>query len=259
MVMKKITLVILAILLMGLKCPAEEVDNIFTNDPQTNVELHGYLEYDEVPQDTIYLESQEEETPANAIQLEENTYKANLNIKAPQKLGSKSLVSSKIKQTPAYNSKIMETASKFSTVEYNIQPVSSSYTTKKGNVSFGTTYDSGLSGARRTYSTGFFTRYDGKHYAMTSAFSKNIKSSYDEYNDKFYFAPELKITKRLSLVDVIQSDVMQVNKSNEVVLRYKPNFKNHADDVQFELGAGQSYYQNDYINSSVRFSTKFKL
>lgn len=259
MIMKRITLAILAIFLACCICSAEEINNIFTNDPQTQVELHGYLEYDEVPDETIYLEPQEEETPQKAIKLDGNIHKANLNINMPQKLGSKSLISSKIKQTPAYNSKIMETASKFSTFEYNIQPISSSYTTQKGSVSFGTTYDSGISGAQKTFSTGFFTRYDGKRFAMTTAYSKNTKASYDSYDDKIYFAPELKITKRLSLLDVIQSDVMQTDKSNEIVLRYKPNFKNYADDVQFELGAGQSFYKNDYINSSVRFSTKFKL
>lgn len=257
--MKKILLATLIILFSGSICNAEELDNIFTHDPQTNVELHGYLEYDEVPQDTIYLQDQEDEAAQNAVNLDENVYKANLKFKTPQKYGSKSLISNKIKQTPAYNSKTMEAASKFSTLEYGIQPISSSYSTKKGNISLGTTYDSSISGAQRNYSTGFFTKYEGKRYAMTSAFSKSTNSNYDEYNNKVYFAPELKITKRLSLLDVIQTDITQTNKSNEIVLRYNPNFKNHADEVIFELGAGQSYYQNNYINSSLRFSTRFKL
>ena len=258
MVMKKILLATLIVLLARPICLAEEINNIFTNDPQTNVELHGYLEYDEVPQDTIYLENQEE-APQDLIQLDDNVHKASLKLKAPQRLDSKSLISNKIRQTPAYNSKTMEMASPYSTIEYGIKPVSSSYSTKKGNVSFGTTYDSSISGAQRNYSTGFFTKYEGKHYAMTSAFSKSTSSRYSDYSDTVYFAPELKITKRLSLLDVINTDVSQINRSNEVVLRYSSNFKKHADEVQFELGAGQSYYQNNYINSSVRFSTRFKL
>ena len=49
-----------------------------------------------------------------------------------------------------------------------------------------------------------------------------MKEIEKERNDKFYIAPELKITKRLSLLDVMKTDVAQVNKSNELILRYTP-------------------------------------
>lgn len=120
-------------------------------------------------------------------------------------------------------------------------------------------YDSSLGSAQVNYSTGLFTKYEGKHFALSTAFSKNTNCNYDSYSDKFFIIPELKLTRRLSLLDVMQTDVNQINKSNELVLRYTPHFKKHPDDVQFEFGAGQSFYEDTYINSSVRFSTKFRL
>lgn len=258
--MKKILLAILILLFAHQFCLAEEeaVNNIFTNDPQTQTELHGYLQYDEVPDETIYLEETPIE-PINSIQLKEPEVKNNLNLKAPQKVGSKSLIPTKIKQMPALNVKTVDFVSKFSSPEYNFAPVSSYYSMESGKMSFGTTYDKGMSKAQQNYSTGVFARYDGKHFAITSAISKNASGRYDETSDSLYFAPELKITKRLSLLDAIESDVSQTNKSNEIILRYKPHWKKYADDVQFEVGAGQNFREDNYINSTVRFSTRFKL
>lgn len=260
--MKKILLATLIFFFTCQICLAEssgeELNNIFTNDPQTNMELRGYLEYDEAPSDTIYLEKNEE-PEQNAIQLIDSVYKNNLNIKAPQKIGSKSLIPSKIKQIPMFVNRDLDAASKFSTPEYSIAPISSSYSTKAGSVSFGTSYDSSLSGARSNYSTGVFTRYDGKHFALTSGLSKSTSDGFGSFSDKINFAPELKITKRLSLIDRVETDAGRINQSNEIILRYKPNLKKHADEVQLELGAGQSYYENTYTNSSVRFNTRFKL
>jgi len=236
----------------------EETDNIFTNDPQTNVELQGYLEYDDAPDETIYLENQVE-SQQNTVYLKSPTSKNGLNLKSPTKVGSKSLITSSIKQTPMTNVNNLDSASKFSTQEYSINPVNGSYSVKTRGISFGTTYNSDIDSSGASYSTGLFTKYDGKHFAFKTAFLKSTNSGYDSYTDRIYFAPELKLTKRLSLLDVMQTDMLQINRKNEVVLRYSPPIKKYADEVQFELGAGQSFYESNYINSSVRFSTKFKL
>lgn len=224
--------------------PEEEDENIFTNDPQTNMELQGFLEYTE---------------PENAVFLEDTAYKSSLNLKAPSKIGSKSFIPSKMKQSQYLNQRSLEAASKFSNVEYMMAPVSTSFKANAGNFSIGTMYDSSLDSTQLSYTTGIFTKYDGKYFAITTAFSKNAKTSSDTYSDKIYFAPELKITKRLSLLDIMQTDVMQTTKKNEVVLRYSPPLKKYADDVQFELGAGQSFSEDKQINSTLRFSTKFRL
>jgi len=235
-----------------------ETDNIFTNDPQTNTELQGYLEYDDTSDETIYLD-QQPESSQNTVYLKAPANTNSLNINKTTKVGSKSLIPSSIKQTPMTNANRLESASKFSTQEYNFRPTSSSYSVKNGGISFGTTYDSGLDSAQSVYSTSIFTKYEGKYFAFMTAFTKSTNNGYTSYNDKLFFAPELKLTKRLSILDIMQTDMLQINKKNEVVLRYTPSFKKYADEVQLELGAGQSFYENNFVNSSVRFSTRFKL
>ena len=248
-----------ALITSRLELPQEETDNIFTNDPQSETELQGYLQYDDVADDSIYLEPQLESTQ-NTVYLKAPTDSNSLKLKTPTKVGSKSLGSATTKQIQMTNTKRMNSAySMFSAQEYNITPVSSDYTVKKGSVSVGTTYNSGISSAQSSYSTGFFTKYEEKYYSITAGFTRGTNSSYAAYSDRMFFAPELKLTKRLSLLDVIQTDMLQVNRKNEVVLRYTPHFKRYADDVQFELGAGQSFYEENFVNSSVRFSTRFRL
>lgn len=251
--MKKILLLIL-ILVFGMQvCLADEetkedIDSYFTEEPEQVQELHGYLDYNQG------MDEQEQ----NAIILNTDGT-TGINITQPKSFSSKSLISNSKKPTfHPYNEDI-ESASKFSTQEYNISPVNSVYSKKFGKFSVGTVYNSFLDSAQVNYSTGFFTKYEEKHFALSAGFSKSTNSRYDSYNDKFYIAPELKLTKRLSLLDVMQTDVSQINKKNELVLRYTPHFKKYADEVQLELGAGQSFYDDNYINSSVRFSTKFKL
>lgn len=224
---------------------SEAVENIFTNDPETNVQLQGFLEYTEPPEDAVYLR--------------DTAYKSGLSLKAPAKLGSVSLIPIKLKQSPYSEQPKLGTASKFSNLEYVMTPTSSSYGGKMGNFSAGTMYNSSLDSAQLSYSTGIYTKYDGRHFAITTAFSKNTTSSFDSYSDKVYFAPELKITKRLSFLDIMQADVMQPTRKQEFVLRYTPPLKRFADEVQFELGAGQSFSEDKLMNTSVRFSTRFKL
>ena len=233
----------------------EDIDSYFVDKQEDssqiveqNTELHGYLQYN----------SPTQEPEQEIIQLEP-AETAHVNFSEPKRISSKSLIVSSKKPTFHPIQDDLEVASKFATQEYNIKPVSTSYVQKVGNMSFGTMYDSSLDSAQVSYSTGVFTKIEGKYFALKTAFSKNTNNSYDSYSDKIYFIPELKLTKRLSLLDVMQTDVYQINKSNEVVLRYTPHLKQHEDDVQLEVGAGQSFYQNTYVNSSVYFSTRFKL
>ena len=255
--MRKILLIILALFCCMQICFAEsgseeDIESFFTEkDPV--VELHGYLEYNNQQQ------SIEDEQEQNAVHLDGDVVTNSINFTEPKKIGSKSLISKSKKATfhPIQNN--LETASKFATQEYSISPISTTYSEKFGRLSFGTMYASSLDSAQVNYSTGVFTKYEGKIFALSTAFSKNTNSNYDSYNDKFYIAPEIKLTKRLSLLDIMQTDVNQINKKNELVLRYTPHFKKYADDVQFELGAGQYFHEDNYIKSSLRFSTRFNL
>lgn len=225
----------------------EQTVNDYTgsNTDQTS-ELNGYVQYND---------EQQEET---AIHLEPVETK-NINFSQPKKIDSSAPEGFKKPKLFPMENNALESASKFSTQEYDIAPVSSSFSGKVGKFSFGTMYNSSMGSARANYSTGIFSKYEGKYFALSTIYSKSTNSNYDSYSDKFSFAPELKLTKRLSLLDVMQTDVYRINTSNEVVLRYTPHMKKYADDIQFEVGAGQSYYDANYINSSVRFSTRFKL
>lgn len=251
--MKKILILLLTLVLGIQVCFAQEeieedIDSYFNTEPEQTTQINGYVEYNQ-------NETGQEQ---DIIQLEEPVSHNVINLSKPQAIESKSLLSGK---TPAFYpiQDSLKNASKFSTQEYSIRPVNTSYSRNFGKFSLGTMYDSSLSKARANYSTGLFAKYEGKYTALSLGFSKNTNSNYDSYSDEFFVAPELKLTKRLSLLDVMETDVNQINKSNELVLRYTPRFKNHKDDVQFELGAGQSFYEDNYIKSSVRFSTKFKL
>lgn len=253
--MKKILSLVLILFLSMSICLAtegteEDIDSYFNEEPEQATQLNGYLEYNQ--------NSEAQEVEPEAIQLD-HTETAGINFTKPKSFDSKSMISNSKKPTFHPIQDEFNAASKFSSPEYNISPVSTTYSKKYGKFSFGTTYNSSLSSARANYSTGLFTKYEGKHFALNTAYSKSTNSNYDSFNDTFSIAPELKLTKRLSLLDVMHTDVMQINKSNEVVLRYTPHFKKYADEVQLELGAGQSFYQDTYINSSVRFSTRFKL
>jgi len=214
---------------------------------ESETRLNGYLEYSE----TGYEPEQE------AIELEPPGT-AQVNFSKPKKIGTQSIISDDKKAVFSPIQENFEAASRFSTQEYNIKPISTAYSKKFGQFSFGTSYDSSLDSARASYTTGVFTKYEGKRFALKTMFTKNTQD-YDSYSDKIYVIPEFKLSKRLSLLDVMQTDVFQINKSNEVVLRYTPHLKKYADDVQFEVGAGQSFYEDSYIDSSIRFSTRFKL
>jgi len=251
--MKKIILLaIIAIFSLQL-CYAEDestedIDSYFAEPEQTQ-ELKGYLEYnnnaEQKEQDSIEL------NPINAT---------GINITRPKSLGSKSLLSTSKKPSFQPLGDKLEGNSKFAAQEYNIQQGSSSVSHQFGKFVVGTSYGSYLDSAQVNYSTSLFSKYEGKHYAITTGFSNSTNNNDENYdNGKFYIAPELKLTKRLSLLDVMKTDAMQLSKSNEVVLRYTPHFKKYADDVQFEVGTGQSFYDDNYTKSTVRFSTNFKL
>ncbi len=219
------------------------------NEQQPQETLEGFLEYNEPSE----LESEK-----NAVYLDSSDISKSINFTNPKKITSKSLLGSKKPIfTPMGNE--LKSASRFSSQEYIINPVSTSYSQKLGKVTLGTVYDSSLDSASINYTTSVFSKFENKHFALSTAFAKDTNLNESTFGDRIYVIPELKLTKRLSLLNVWQTDTNQINKKNEVVLRYTPNIGKYADDVQFEVGAGQSFYNDEYVKSSLRFSTKFKL
>ena len=229
---------------------SEDIEQYFQPEPEVTQKLQGYAQYND---------SEAQDLEKDTIYLDENVFSKKINFTKPKKISSENSDLNKKRAAFQPFKTNLETASKFSTQEYEINPVSTSYSSKAGRWSFGTNYDSSIDSAQVNYSTAVFTKYDWKYFALKSAFAKSTDSNYSSYNDKFYIAPELKLTKKLSLLEVMQTDVQQINKKNELVLRYTPKFTKYADEVQLELGAGQSFYNDNFIKSSVRFSTNFKL
>lgn len=228
----------------------EDINSYFTDDDsQTqNVELHGFVEYNQQPQqpeqESVYLEPVEQKK---------------VNFTQPQKIEAQSLLPSVKKPTFQPLNDKLESASQFSAQANSIKPINTAYSRKYGKFSFGTMYDSSIDSASVNFSTGIFSKYEGKHFALSTAFAKDTYINGDSFNDKIYITPELKLTKHLSFLDVMQTDVNQINKQNDVVLRYSPSFKKFADDIMLEVGAGQTYYQDSYVSSQIHFSTRFKL
>ena len=245
--MKKILLLLFILIFSVQICTAEDGDDVdsYFNE-EYSVQLNGYLEYDQ---------SRQEEEPIELQPAEINK----INFTQPKKITPNSPVSNIKKPTFQPLQGGLESASKFSSQEYNMSPINASFSQKIGRLSFGTNYDSSLDSASVSHSTSVFSKYDGRYFAISTAFSKSTNLNDPNFDSKIFFMPELKLTKNLSLLDVMQTDVNQIYKKNELVLRYTPHFKKYADDVQLELVAGQSFYEDSYINSSVRFSTRFKL
>lgn len=258
--MKKILLILLITAFSMQICFAEEesyedISAYFANEPEQTTELHGYLEYEQNANEQLKEQEQEQDI----IQLDESVNRNSVNITKPQKIESKSLISGIKIPTFQPIQDNLKAATKNYIPEYSLNSVSASYSEKFGNFTFGTSYNSGLSSAKTKHSTSIFTKYEWKILAISAAFSKNTNDNYNYFNDNFFVAPEIKLTKRLSFLDVMQTDVSQINKSNRLVLKYTPHFKKYADDVELELSAGQNFYNDTYINSSVSFFTKFKL
>lgn len=211
--------------------------------------INGSVEYN-------YDEETQEEDK-DAIYLNDSALFKQINFTKPKTINNKKLAIEA--RTPTFEpfKEELNKASKFSSPDYLINPVNSAFVQKIGNFSLGTAYEASMSSAQVNYATSVFAKYDWKLAALTTTFVKSTDANYS-YTNTIKVAPELKLTKHLSILDVAQTDVDQINKKNEIVLRYKPNFTKYADAVEFEIGAGQSFYNNTFVKSSLRFSTNVK-
>jgi len=150
-------------------------------------------------------------------------------------------------------------ASKLTGEEYYIAPIFNYVKESAGNFSYGTFYSAAMDSAQMTYSTNLFSRYDGKHYALTGLISSDSQSIDGAYKGMLGIAPEIKLTKSLSIKDTMKAYMGVPVKKNQISLIYTPQFKKYVDSLRLELGASQSFYENGATNSAVEFSTKFKL
>ena len=199
--------------------------------------LKGFAEYEDNA-DTIYLKD------------EHNNFV--LNLRVPQRLDSQSL--SEKQKTKTNN---MQYYSRFNSEEYRIAPQSLMAVEKKGGLSYGTLFNSGIDTSQLERSTTLFTKYDTKYFSISSAYKKNNLTAYGLTTDNFYIAPELKLNRVFSLTEVLSTDLTRNRRKGEFVLSVSPL---KDERMIFELGAGTTYdIDNDRSWSQVRFNTKFKL
>ena len=129
-----------------------------------------------------------------------------------------------------------------------------------GDLSFGTSIDEEVDYAELEHTATFFTKYKKDNFAITSAYERTIGSTYNNYIDSIYVAPEIKINKILSVKNVLSDNRTYNRKKTELVLSINPLANTKDNRLNFEIGASRTFYeQNNFIRDRIRFSTKFKL
>ena len=214
---------------------SEEDISLQPNDSET---LKGYLEYSEGAED-IYLKDDNNEFVLNLqVPQKFETWSATNSISIPQTSFSKNVYA------------------RSGDITYNISPFVSTTSIKEGNFSFGTSYNESIDTSDLGFTTSFFTKYDKKHFSISSSYDKNAGVSYSRVIDKFSITPELKFNDHLSLKNVLTSDITRNRKQNSVILSIKPT---KDDRLRFEFGAGQTFDENrEMIKTELKFQTQFK-
>lgn len=211
-------------------------------DMYTDV-LKGYAEYNEEEANTITLD----DSPDELLKLD---------ITKPAKVAKNDYTSLKSSSLKFYDNQY----SKYTGSEYNIAPKSSTNYRKYKGFSAGTTYDQCIDYAEFEQSSGVFSRYEYKNWAIRTAYSKTVNSTNNNYNDNFYFSPEWKVNQFFSLREVFSADIAKHRRKAEVVLSINPFGNKDTDRMRLEFGASQSYSNtNEILRSQLKFSTNFKL
>lgn len=253
--MKRAILLILFIIALVLPCSAKDkktpiLPNVFivdTSDAKDEVifedptPLKGYAEY---------LEDTE------AIYLTDENGNFVLNLKVPQKITPKKLSEEyktyTIGSTPVFSRKNSE--------EYQITPMGRDSIVTAGNISFGTTYEQDVDRSELEQTTGLFTKYQKGRFAVKTAYNRTIGSTYSSYSDSIYISPEFKINKMFTIKQVLTNNFTYETRKNELILSINPLAYTKDDRLNIEIGAGQTYNQeNDIIRNRIRFNTKLKL
>ena len=234
---------------------SEETDDEIVDEEDENID--GQYEMGDMYTDVLkgYAEYNEEE--ANTITLDDSPDELlKLDITKPAKVAKNDYTSLKSSSLKFYDNQY----SKYTGSEYNIAPKSSTNYRKYKGFSAGTTYDQCIDYAEFEQSSGVFSRYEYKNWAIRTAYSKTVNSTNNNYNDNFYFSPEWKVNQFFSLREVFSADIAKHRKKAEVVLSINPFGNKDSDRMRLEFGASQSYSNtNQVLRSQLKFSTNFKL
>lgn len=217
-----------------------EIEEYQIGDMYSDV-LKGYAQYDEGEGDAVFLSDSIDEIQT-------------IKLSKPQKVGCE-------KYAPLMNTDNRRINSSMNTLEYSIAPISgTSYAAKKGGFSAGTTYNQGIDYAELEQSTGVFSRYETKHFAISTSYARTINSTNNNYNDNVYLSPELIINQYFSLREVLSADIVKNRKTAEMIFSINPFGKKDTDRLRLELGASSVYDdKNALLKNQFKFSTKFQL
>lgn len=221
----------------------EEPSQDYEIDEMYSDVLQGYAQYDEEEENTISLDDINEEF-------------LKLDIRKPYYVQKDDYTSLKTSSLSFYDNQY----SRFNGTEYNISPKSSrNYRSYKG-FSAGTMYNEGIDYGEWEQSSGVFSRYQYKHFAINTAYMKTVNTTNNNYNDNFYFSPEWNMNQYFSLRPVFSADITKNRTKAEVILSINPFGNKDSERLRFELGANQTYNDNnEVIRSQVKFNTRFKL
>lgn len=229
--------------------PEVKLQSIFLTDTS---EAEDYIEPENIPLKGYaeYIEDSE------AIYLTDENDQFVLNLKVPQKITTTRLSDEHEK---IYDKKPL-TYSKYGSEEYLVIPKDANSTVAAGKgVSFGTKMEQEVDYGELEHTTTMFTKYNKGRFSVTTAYERTIGSTYNNYYDSVYVAPELKLNKYLSVKEIFTSQMTLNRKKAELVLSINPLAKKD-DRLNLEFGASQTFYQtSDLIRNRIRFNTIFKL
>ena len=218
-----------------------ENDSEYDLDDMYGYVLKGYAEY------------YDDEVNSVALDLAANEYLA-LCIKKPVVVEGKYF--GYLQQTPSL---FDHNYSKYNGTEYSIAPVSGSTSKSLGNFSAGTTYSQGIDYGELEQSSGIFTKYQYKNFAISTSYAKTVNTTNNNYNDNFYIIPELKLSQYLTIKNVLSADTVKKRKKAEVVLSLNPFGNKDYDRLRIELGASETYDEiNNVFKNQLKFSTMYK-
>jgi len=223
-------------------------------DEVADIENPDDYEIDDMYSDVLYGYASFEEEDTISLEDDVKDFKE-LHIRTPKKIGAVKFNDLKKTQINNYNE-----FSKYSNMEYSIKPLSSKNYRSIGGFSAGTMFDQGIDYAELEQSTGIFSRYENKYFAINTAYAKTVNSTNNNYNDNFYFSPELKLNQYFTLKEILSADITRNRKKAEFVVSINPFGKKDSDRLRFNLGTSTTFDDtNAVIKSQFKFSTNFKL
>lgn len=222
--------------------PDEKIsDEEYSIDDMYNYVLQGYAEYYDDEANTI------------ALDLPQNEYLV-LNIRKPQAIEGKYF--GYLQYSPSL---FDNNYSKYTGSEYSIAPISGSSSKKIGRFSAGATYSQGIDYGELEQSSGIFSKYQYKNFAISTSYAKTINSTNNTYNDNFYIIPELKLNQYLTLKNILSADTIKKRNKAEVVLSVNPFGDKDYDRLRLEVGASETYdVVNNSFKNQLKFSTNYK-